>query len=304
MPSLFYLPFWFFKTKLGSKRPLQSVVFISDKFNLACKHCCVYNSKDPRVNTYEEVKADLEYCYNQGSRFIDFEGGEPFLWKDESNPNDVKDINSLFRLAREIGFYSVTVTTNAQINFDHCEADSIWVSLDGLAEYHDQIRGAGAFDKLLRNIQSNPHPHLCVNMVVNSLNYQSVEETIEFAKDQENIKAISINFHTPYPGTEYLMLDWDMRCKIIDKVIALKKKGYPIMNSVSGLKLMKHNKFKRYCWVTNFVMVDHTKLPECQGSEAGVCDKCGFCMAGEMNSVMRFKPDTIFSGLKLRIFGE
>ena len=73
------------------------------------------------------------------------------------------------------------------------------------------------------------------------------------------------------------------------------------MNSVSGLKLMKHNRFKKYCWVSNFILVDGTRLPECAGSVAGVCDRCGFCMAGEMHSVMTLKPDTIFAGLKLRV---
>jgi MoaA/NifB/PqqE/SkfB family radical SAM enzyme len=305
MKQLFYLPFWFFKAKFfGKQNPLQSVVFVSDKCNLKCKHCCVYSKGNPQVNTFEEVKKDLEYCYSIGSRFVDFEGGEPFLWKDETNPNDVKDINSLFRLAKEIGFFSVTVTTNAQINFSYCEADSIWVSLDGIGKYHDAIRGNGAFEKLVKNINDSPHPKLSVNMVVNSLNYQSVRETIEFAKNHKNIKSISINFHTPYPGTEDLMLDWETRKKIIDEIIELKKSGEPIMNSVSGLKLMKHNNFEKQCWVTNFVMVDHTKFTECQGKTAGICDDCGFCMAGEMHSIFKFKLDTIIDGMKLRIFNS
>jgi adenylate kinase len=36
-------------------------------------------------------------------------------------------------------------------------------------------------------------------------------------------------------------------------------------------------------------------------SKEGVCDKCGFCMAGEMNAVFNFHPSTIFAGLKLRL---
>ena len=38
----------------------------------------------------------------------------------------------------------------------------------------------------------------------------------------------------------------------------------------------------------------------CIGDGTETCDKCGFCMAGEMASVFAFKPDTIFAGLKLR----
>jgi len=31
------------------------------------------------MNTYQEVKEKLEYCYGLGSRFVDFEGGETLL---------------------------------------------------------------------------------------------------------------------------------------------------------------------------------------------------------------------------------
>ena len=298
-----YLPIWFFKTRIfGKQIPLQSVVFITDKCNLKCKHCCLYGSDtNHKISTYEEVRKDLEYCYNLGSRFVDFEGGEPLIWKDETNKNDIKDINSLCRLAKEIGFFSATVTTNAQIDFSDCEADSIWVSLDGIGKYHDAIRGEGTFERLIDNIEKSQHKHLSANMVINKLNYPSVKETIQFVKNSDKIKMIAINFHTPFAGTEGLELDWNIRNKIIDDVITMKKAGYPIMNSVSGLKLMKRTDFKKYCWISNFIMVDHSRHAQCQGKEVGMCDRCGFCMAGEMTATMSLKPDTIFAAMKLRM---
>ena len=111
----------------------------------------------------------------------------------------------------------------------------------------------------------------------------------------------SLNFHNPYVGTEYLFLDWEVRAKVIDLIIEKKKAGYPIMNSVSGLKLMKHSKFKKHCWVSNFILSDGTRLPECAGKTAGICDSCGLSMSGEMNSVFNLKLDTIFAGMKLRM---
>lgn len=297
MKSLFYLPFWFFKNRFpGAKKPLQTVLFVSDKCNLACRHCTIYQLKNPRIKTYEQIRAELERSYRLGSRFVDFEGGEPTLWRD----ND-KDLNSLIRMAKKTGYYSVTITTNAQLPFTGSEADSIWVSLDGTVEFHDAIRGRGAFDRLVKNIETSRHPHLSVNMVINSLNYTSVEETIEFAKNNPHIRLISLNFHTPYEGTEDLFLDWDKRAEVIDLIIRKKKAGYPVMNSVSGLKLMKSNRFKKQCWVSDFVLTDGTYLPECPGSIAGVCDRCGFAMSGEMYAVMHLKPDTILAGMKLRM---
>jgi MoaA/NifB/PqqE/SkfB family radical SAM enzyme len=130
MRRLLYLGCWFFKARfLGCKNPLQTVLVINDECNLACKHCCIYSRGEPIRKSLEAIAGELEYAYKLGSRFVDFEGGEPFLWQDGEH-----GFNDLVRLAKHIGFYSATVTTNAQIPFPGCEADSIWVSLDGLGE--------------------------------------------------------------------------------------------------------------------------------------------------------------------------
>jgi MoaA/NifB/PqqE/SkfB family radical SAM enzyme len=296
--QFFYLPWWFMRARLlGSKRPLQTVLFISDKCNLTCKHCSVYNLVNPNVKSYKQIEDELRYSYAQGSRFVDFEGGEPFLWRD----GELR-MNDLIRLAKRIGFFSTTVTTNAQMPFKGCEADSIWVSLDGLGKYHEEIRGEGTFERLEKNVATCGHPAVSFNMVINSQNYTCVEDTIRYAKENPAIRSISLNFHTPFEGTEYLFLDWDKRREVIDLIIRMKREGYPIINSISALKLMKHNRFSKQCWVSNFIMADGTRLPECQGStEPGACDKCGFGMASEMHSVFTFRPDTIMAGMKLRM---
>ena len=297
MKPFLYLPFWFFKTRiLGKKIPLQSVVFISDKCNLKCRHCTVYAKGEHSITkSHAQVRADLEYCYRQGARFVDFEGGEPTLWHDGE-----QDLNSLIRLAKAIGFHSVTVTTNATKPFPGLQADTIWVSMDGVGESHDAIRGEGTFARLVRHIESCGHPRVSVNMVVNTLNRHALTGAIEFARAHPNIESIAINLHTPFAGTEALELDEDARRDVLETVIACKRRGYPIMNSLAGLKLMQKRHFKKYCWMANFIMPDGTRLPECQGKAANLCDRCGFCMAGEMASVMSLKPETLLAGLKLR----
>lgn len=294
--QFFYLGWWFFRARvLGRKRPLQTVLFISDRCNLKCRHCSVYAKEKPNVMTFEEIRKELEYSYSLGSRFVDLEGGEVMIWRDgDRNINDVID------MAREVGFFSVTITTNAQLPFAGSHADSIWVSLDGYGEYHEMIRGKGTFARLEKNIAECGHRHLSVNMVVNKYNYTSVEDTIKYVKDNPAIESISINFYTPFPDAENMMITREQRLDVIDKVIRMKKAGYPIMNSVSGLKLMRYNRFRRRCWVTNFVYADRTHAG-CAGEQLGICDDCGLCMAGEMNAVFNFRPDTIFAGLKLRL---
>jgi len=175
--------------------------------------------------------------------------------------------------------------------------------MDGVGATHDAIRGEGTFERLVQHIEGCGRSRVSVNMVVNALNHSSVDETIAFAKNHPNIESIAINLHTPFPGTEALELGETTRNEVLGKVIAYKKKGYPIMNSVAGLKLMQERDFKKYCWMANFVMPDGKRLPECQGKEAGLCGRCGFCMAGEMAAVMGMKLETLLAGLKLRVTG-
>jgi MoaA/NifB/PqqE/SkfB family radical SAM enzyme len=292
-----YLFTWFTKAWLLKRHaPLQTVLFITDYCNLRCKHCTSSAHGATTMKKYDTIREELEYAFAQGSRFVDLEGGEPTLWRD----GDYR-LNDIVSLAKKIGFFSVTVTTNGQQSIKGCAADSIWVSVDGYKDYHDAIRGEGAFNNLDKAIRESGHPALSINMAINRLNRDSVADTINYAKNNPAIKSISLNFHTPYPGTEELMLPWEERCRVIDEIISFKKQGYPIMNSYSGLKTMKRRDFKKDCWVSNFILVDGTRLSECPGKTLNICDSCGFCMAGEMYSVLRLKPDTIFSGLSLRM---
>ena len=73
------------------------------------------------------------------------------------------------------------------------------------------------------------------------------------------------------------------------------------MNSVTGLYHMRELKFKKACWMSNFIFADGTRSDVCAGEAAGVCDKCGFCMAGEERAVMDLAPDTIKAGMNLRV---
>lgn len=305
-----YLGQWFARARfLGRRAPLQTVLFITDKCNLRCKHCSVYGSAGNKQRSFDDIVADMKYSYELGSRFIDLEGGEPTLWKQpyttSDNTTQYYTINDIIDTALKIGFFSVTVTTNAQQNFSWIRPQSIWVSMDGVGEYHDRVRGEGTFARLEENVRKSGFKHICVNMVVNALNYESLDAAMEYAKTNPSIEQISINFHTPYPGTEYLMLPLEKKAELIDKVLAYKKKGYPIMNSRSGLKLMKRNalgeiQLGKECFVTNFIYTDGSRSL-CLGYGTEQCRVCGFCMAGEMASVWGFKLDTVLAGFKLRM---
>ena len=270
---------------LGRKKPLQTVLFITDACNLSCRHCAIYNHEHPVMKPVEQIREELLYSYRLGSRFVDFEGGEPTLWRQGE-----MDVNSLIAMAKEIGFYSCTITTNAQRPFGDTAADSVWVSMDGVGPVHDDIRGEGAFARMEANVAACGHSAVSVNMTINRRNLQNVEEAVRYVEGNPHIKQISFSFHTPYAGTEHLFVDWETRAKVVDRLIELKKKRAPIMNSVSGLKLLKTNQFKKECWVSNFILHDGTRFAECTGKAAGYATNAALAWQGRCGRCSTFVP--------------
>ncbi|MCL1891371.1 MAG: radical SAM protein [Coriobacteriia bacterium] len=298
MGELLYYGTWFFKSKfLGQRKPLQSVLFITDRCNLNCKHCNVVKEGPECISkSYEEVKAELEYCYELGSRIVDFEGGEPQLWTDGD-----KDINSLIELARQIGYYSITVTTNAMLPIT-AKSDLIWISIDGMQKKHDEQRAAGSFERALKNIAACDHPNMNVNMTITSKNYEDFEAVAQMVKENPHLRRLSFSFYMPYENRD-LCVTPEIRNSVIDTALRLKKEGHDIMNSNAGLKLLRDPKsfaHKRQCWISNFILSDGTRLDECPGAAGGLCEECGFGMGAEMTLLWKLHPAMLKAGLSVR----
>ena len=298
MDELLYYAAWFFKSKvLGQRNPLQSVIFITDRCNLNCAHCNVVKTgSDCLSKPFEQIEAELEYCYELGSRIVDFEGGEPHLWSDGG-----RDLNSLIELAREIGYYSVTVTTNAQLPIT-AQSDLIWVSIDGMRTNHDKQRAEGSFDKALANIAECDHPNVNVNMTITSKNYQDFARVAKMVKHNPRLRRMSFSFYMPYENRD-LCVTSETRSQVIDTALRLKREGYDIMNSNAGLKLLRDPRSfvpKRQCWISNFILSDGTRHNECPGAAAKLCDECGFGMGAEMTLLWKLHPEMVKAGLSVR----
>lgn len=259
-------------------------MFVTGGCDSTCRHCTNCKIDPNHFKSYSDIVRDLKICYSKGARILDIEGVNLIDWKDGD-----KKVGDIFEAAREIGFYNTSTMIPARYwkKWDGIKAsiDVIWVSISG--------------EKDLSLIDNGRKASLY--MVVNANNHEEIERILEFTKDHRNIDQIAFNFHTPFKGSEEMALSQEQRTSVIELLISSKKKGYPIMNTVSGLKNMLSLNFKRYCWICNFVYCDGRQSPICiDNKDSGMCDKCGFSMAGEMNAVFRFKPDTILAGLKSR----
>ena len=132
--------------------PNHAVWEVTAKCNLNCIHCHVAGrSVGPELTT-REGKELIDQLADVGEfRMVAFTGGEPLV-RD--------DIFDLLDYSRELGFNN-TMATNATM-IDNTLAKRLGksgvgivaVSLDGMRETHDLIRGNGAFDAAVSGIRS------------------------------------------------------------------------------------------------------------------------------------------------------
>ena len=77
------------------------------------------------------------------------------------------------------------------------QSDVISISLDGPKKVHDDIRGQGTYDLLMKNLEITEHPNIFANMVVMKPNLDSIKETAEIVKENKHITGLMLNFLTP-----------------------------------------------------------------------------------------------------------
>jgi Radical SAM superfamily. len=256
------------------KKPILGTIIVTDKCNLQCKHCSV-NNITAVIYPYQQIKSEMEQLYDKGIRILFLCGGETFLWHDGD-----KNLRDLVIEAKQMGFLIVNVVTNGTFELDLPEADLILLSLDGDQKHHDDIRGE-TYKSILDNIDAATANNICLYMAINKINKQSIKPVCDVAKTKPNVRAVSFNFHTPYPDTEHLALSVEEKQNCCDEISELIKEGYPVFNLKSAFPYIVHNNFPTPCH--QCVVMENGKLSTCGRciEVNGLCEKCGYFFAAE-----------------------
>lgn len=276
---------WFgLSTVLFHRRdPIVGSLIVTDRCNLACRHCAVANLR--RVDyPFATLQQDLRRLRAQGVRILLLYGGEPLLWHDGT-----RTLRDVIAEARSLGFGWVGVVTNGTRGVDLPEADLVLVSLDGTREHHDAIRGR-TYDRILAAIETATTPNLCLYMAVNRENVDDVEDVARLATALPAVRGVSYNLHTPYPGTEALTLDPGQRRDVCERITALIRDGYPVVNLAAALPRVADRSAPRPC--PQCVVVEDGEQWTCgRCSEIpGLCEQCGFTFAAELSLLFRGDP--------------
>ncbi len=272
------------------KKPILGTIIVTDKCNLSCKHCSV-NNITAVVHPYTQMRKEMQQLFDLGVRILFFCGGETFLWRDGE-----KTIRDLVIEAKEMGFLIVNVVTNGTYPIDLPEADLILLSLDGDRERHNIIRG-DTYDKIMENIAHATADNICFYMAVNQINKEQIAHVCRTARDTKNVRAVSFNFHTPYPDTKELALSVEEKKKCCETIAEMMKEGAPVFNLKSAFPYLIHNNFPTPCY--QCVVMENGKLSICGRcvDVPGLCEKCGYFFVAEYTLLFRGNLKIIFEML-------
>ena len=280
------------KTVLFKKKdPILGTVILTDKCNLHCKHCSV-NNITAVIHPYEQIKGEMKQLYDMGIRILFFCGGETFMWKDSG-----KNLRDLVIEAKEMGFLIVNVVTNGTFPIDLPEADLILLSLDGDKEHHNMVRG-DTYDTIMGNIASATSDNICFYMAINQINKDHVRDVCITARDTKNVRAVSFNFHTPYPDTRELALSKEEKKECCDVIKQMMKEKCPVFNLKSAFPYLINNSFPTPCH--QCVVIENGKVSTCGRciDVPGLCDECGYFFVAEYTLLFKGNFKIIFDMLR------
>ena len=297
LPWYLYFFTYYLRCRFSQKRiPLLAGFKITNRCNLSCAHCPFWKGNATKMLTFNQVENTLSELHRLGARILILEGGEPFLWKDGNHA-----IHDVVEVAKSL-FMSVGITTNGTFPLT-VKVHTIWVSIDGLRETHNKMRD-NSFDRAIENIQNSPHPNIYANITINRVNYLEIPELVEFLSGK--VKGITIQFHYPYEEGDVLALPFEKRRKVLENLITLKKKGYPITDSYLCLESLKDNNWHCQDWMLANAEPDGSINLGCYVKGRGdiQCKVCGFAAHTEISLAYKWHIEAILTGKKIFQYGK
>jgi len=155
---------------------------ITNRCNMACSHCLFSSSPEEEAElSAEDILSLAGEAWQQGCRLFALTGGEPLVHR---------EIDRIVNGILELPDTHLVILTNGLLIkklFSSLNGDShrvhLQISLDGLEENHDSLRGKDAFSKLTANLQwlKKEGIFYTLSMCVTRQNIPDMEPMIDFA---------------------------------------------------------------------------------------------------------------------------
>jgi MoaA/NifB/PqqE/SkfB family radical SAM enzyme len=277
---------------LRQELPYLFGLVVTDRCNLDCFYCESKNSGGLHFTSDEATKA-LGDAYRRGHRSLYFTGGEPMIWSD-----DGRDLGDLVRTARDLGFHDVFVFTNGTVPLS-IPGCSYIVTVDGTRALHDSIR-RGTYDLVLENVRNAVTRAVFASITFSRHNAHCLEEFAKEITELGLFRGLSFNLLTHWPEmvAEH-GISGPERIRLLDRIWALKRRGYPIVLSRAAYRSLRNNDWKRP--IPQIELGTREKVFTCcrDVGNPAVCESCGYANCVEVSQILAFRPSALLQVLKM-----
>lgn len=261
---------------LGIPQDAVCSVDVTNQCNLRCHHCYFFEHEQPENLAVETWRSFFDKLKADGFPFFSctWVGGEPLMRK------AVIEMGSRY-------FRHNMVVTNGTIeipNWPHCHFK---VSVDGIEERHNRLRGAKTYQRIKRTVRQAASRGLRVGIasVITRENVSELEEFVEEWRHEPISRGIVFDFYTymhGQPEADTLWLNYEERDRVIDQLLAIKAK-YPglIEMPTHALNLLKAENCRQVtdnCLAASKMAswdVSGNRKEKCILGPKADCDRCG-----------------------------
>lgn len=309
------------------KMPLQVTVLLTNKCNSKCKYCKKWE-KDIRDMDTGGILSLIDELSYLGTKIISFGGGEPLLREDIGEIINYAKRKNIFTILNSNGFLVPEKIDEIK------KSDLLVISLDGMENVHDTLRGKNSYSKAVNAIKLLKSEGINVWTSTTLARYNTDISSVNFLLDNAKEMGFSTIFQPFLPDPnlsakdiKLLLPDPGDYREVINFLIYQKGIGAPIINSKEYLRYIydyPNSKEKIKCFAGKFfcqinsngdVYPCITKMGEIKTLnflEVGfkeafnnlpeVSCKCCWCYSQvEVNMLYSFNIPVIYDKLTLRI---
>lgn len=240
-----------YRDSIINKPPLRTLFL---ELTLRCNENCIHcgsrcnevKSEELSLEEYRKILDDVKRDFDISKIMLNITGGEPLLRR---------DFFDIMAYANELG-YKWGMTSNAILIDDEiakklheCGMKTISVSLDGLKDTHDRLRGRkGAFDDAVRGINAlidnGNFQHVQVTTVINHRNFCELEAMFEWLEgvDIDSWRVINIEPMGRAKEHPELVLTDDEYRKLFEFIKEKRCQGYPVSYGCSHYLGMEYER--------------------------------------------------------------
>ena len=210
----------------GEKSPVLAGHKLLYRCNLECQMCPFWRREDEELLSLTDEIRIMEALARAGVSFLGFEGGEPLLRR---------DVGAILKEAHA-RFHTSLVTNGWLLEQRLAEVaphlDLLFVSLDGIGETHDRLRGIPrSFERAVGGMRAaRSEVPTVISHTVTRENADHAEKVVELAEHLD--VGLTVQVAYDYRTAVAMSPEREQLRPVIERLRDLRKSGAPLLESV------------------------------------------------------------------------